>query len=276
MAAAVSEHTGNVTEVEEASAGRNSAVAVSLMTADGWIFCKGIKADDQQAFMHRNEAAVNPFLPKDVAPRLLWQVDTDGWLLLGFEHVPGQHADFSPGSSHLPMVADAVRAITTTDAPQVTSMKREMGKQWAAALDGELSMELPDDAHAWSRENATTVAEWARRAPDYMGGATLIHSDLNPFNFLISDKARVVDWAWWRSGAPWIDVAQVAVRMIAAGHEPYDAEAWAGQLDAFRMADPDGITAYTASLVRMWERRFAGTDATEGARRWFEYRLTTC
>ncbi|WP_090096608.1 hypothetical protein [Lentzea jiangxiensis] len=265
-----------MTEVEEALAGRNSAIAASLMTEDGWVFCKGIKADDHQAFMHRNEAAVNPFLPKDVAPRLLWRVDTDGWLLLGFEHVPGQHADFSPGSTGLPMVADAVRTITTTDAPSALAVKREMAKQWAAALDSELNLEVPDDAHAWSKKNSTTVAKWARRAPAYMDGSTLIHSDLNPFDFLVSDKARVVDWAWWRPGAAWVDVAQVAVRLVAAGHQPSDAEAWAEQLDAFRTADPDAITAYTASLVRMWERKFAGTAATEGARRWFEYRLGNC
>ncbi|GAB2810819.1 phosphotransferase [Lentzea nigeriaca] len=259
---------------EEAPAGRNSEIAVSLVAADGRFFCKGVKADDPQSFMHRNEAAVNPFLPEGMAPRLLWQIEEEGWLLLGFEHVSGQHANFSPDSPHLPMVADAVRVISTTDAPPTSSAKREMAKQWATALDRELSMELPVAAHAWSRENAATIAEWARRAPAYMDGATLIHSDLNPFNFLISDTARVVDWAWWRSGAPWIDAAQVAVRLIAAGHRPLEAEAWATQLDGFRTADPDGITAYTASLVRLWERKFAATDATEGARRWFEYRVS--
>jgi hypothetical protein len=271
---AVEKEVGRVISTEEAPAGRNSEIAVSLLAVDGRFFCKGVKADDPQSFMHRNEAAVNPFLPEGLAPRLLWQIEEEGWLLLGFEHVSGQHANFSPGSPHLPMLAEAVRVISTTDAPPASSVKREMGKQWATALDRELAMELPKGAHEWSRENAVTIAEWARRAPGYMDGTTLIHSDLNPFNFLISDTARVVDWAWWRSGAPWIDGAQVAVRLIAAGHEPPDAETWAGQLEGFRTADPDGITAYTASLVRLWERKFAGTDATEGARRWFEYRLS--
>lgn len=258
---------------EEAPAGRNSEIAVSLTTQDSRFFCKGVKEDDPQAFMHRNEAAVNPFLPEGLAPRLLWQIEEEGWLLLGFEHVSGQHADFSPGSPHLSMVADTVRTISATAVPATASPKREMGKQWATVLDRELSMELPEGAHAWSRENAATIAEWARRAPAHMDGTALVHSDLNPFNFLISDSARVVDWAWWRSGAPWVDGAQVAVRLIAAGHQASDAEAWAGQLDGFRAADPDGITAYTASLVRLWERKFAGTDATEGARRWLEHRL---
>lgn len=270
---AVEKQTGPVISAEDAPKGRNSEIAASLITADGRFFCKGIKAEDRQSYMHRNEAAVNPFLPDGLAPRLLWQIEEEGWLLLGFEHVAGQHADFSPGSPHLHMLADAVRTISATSAPPISSEKRAMGRQWANALDEELSMALPEGAHTWSRANAATVEEWARRAPAYMDGSTLIHSDLNPFNFLISDQARVVDWAWWRSGAAWVDAAQVAVRLIAAGHHPSAAEAWAGQLAGFRAADPDGITAYTASLVRLWERKFAGTDATEGARRWLEHRL---
>jgi hypothetical protein len=44
-----------------------------------------------------------------VAPRLLWHVDADGWNVLSFEHVAGRHADYSPGSPDLPKVIDAMR-----------------------------------------------------------------------------------------------------------------------------------------------------------------------
>lgn len=114
-------------------------IAASLLTADGWVFCKGVKVDDRQSFMHRNEAAVNPFLPKDVAPRLLWQIENDGWLLLGFEHVSGQHANYSPGSSDLPLLTKTVQAISQTEAPAIADQKRAIQGQWAAALDRELS-----------------------------------------------------------------------------------------------------------------------------------------
>ncbi|WP_329793915.1 phosphotransferase [Lentzea sp. DG1S-22] len=262
-------------EAEDASAGRNSAVAASLMTAGGWIFCKGIKADDRQAFMHRNEAAVNPFLPRDVAPRLLWQVENDGWLLLGFEHVSGQHADYSPNSPDLPLVAKTVQVISQTEAPTIADDRRAIQGQWAAALDQELALAPPDDAHSWSRENALTIEEWARRAPSYLGGSALIHSDLNPFNVLVADRAQVVDWAWWKTGPAWVDAAHLVVRLVAAGHSPAEAEAWAAQFDGFGSVERDGITAFAASLVRLWERKFAGTEATDAAVRWLEHRLNS-
>lgn len=248
-------------------------IAASLLTADGWIFCMGVKVEDRQSFMHRNEAAVNPFLPKDVAPRLLWQIEDDGWLLLGFEHVSGQHADYSPKSSDLPLLAETVQTISQTEAPAIADQRRAIRGQWAAALDRELNLAPPDEAHAWSRANARTIEEWARRAPTYLDGDKLIHSDLNPFNVLVSDQARVVDWAWWKSGPAWVDAAHVVVRLVSAGHSPSEAETWAEQLDGFRAAEPDSLTAFAASLVRIWERKFAGTEATDGARRWLEYRL---
>lgn len=66
--------------------------------------------------MHRTEAQVNPWLPA-IAPRLLWQVEQAGWLLLGFEHVTGQHANLSPGSPDLPLIADTVSALASELTP---------------------------------------------------------------------------------------------------------------------------------------------------------------
>ena len=248
----VQDRTGLVRHAESASAGRNSAFAASLDTADGQVFCKGGRTDSPQAVMHRNEAEVSPFLPDDLAPRLLWQVERDGWLLLGFEHVPGRHADLSPGSPDLPLVASAIRKISSVTPP---GGRRVIADHWRAAL----AKETPD--------------EWATRAPQHMLGATLVHSDLNPLNVLVADTARVVDWAWWRTGAAWIDPAFTVVRLVAEGHEPARAEEWvAAQFDGFRSAPAVAITAFAASLVCLWERKFANTPATEAARTWAEHR----
>ena len=96
---AVQDHVGPVLGVESPSVGRNSAFAASLTTSDGLVFCKGGRTDRPQPIMHRNEAVVSPFLPRELAPQMLWRVEQDGWLLLGFEHVSGQHADLSPGEA---------------------------------------------------------------------------------------------------------------------------------------------------------------------------------
>jgi hypothetical protein len=251
---AVQTRTGQVIGAENSSAGRNSAFSAALVTADGRVFCKGGRTDSPQAVMHRNEAAVNPHLPSDLAPQLLWQVEQDGWLLLGFEHVSGQHANLSPGSPDLPLVADAVQQIGTIAPPQ--SPRRMIADHWEAALAN------------------GTADELAAQAPRHMRGSTLVHSDLNPLNILVADTARVVDWAWWRTGAAWIDPAFVIVRLVAAGHEPEQAEEWAGQFDGYRRAPAEAITAFAASLVCLWERKFAGTDATKAARRWLEHRMS--
>lgn len=247
---AVEVHIGPVLEAESSAAGRNSAFSASLRTAGGWVFCKGGKTDSPQAVMHRNEAAVNPFLPADLAPRLLWRAEEDGWLLLGFQHISGQHADFSPGSPDLPLVANAIRKIATIAAPA----QRMIADHWRTALTNENADEL------------------AAQAPRHMRGSTLVHSDLNPLNILVGDTARVVDWAWWRTGAAWIDPAFVIVRLIAAGHGPAEAEEWAAQFDGFRTAPPEALTAFAASLVCLWGRKFANTDVTKAARTWAEYR----
>ena len=249
---AVQDHTGTVFAAESPSVGRNSAFAASLTTANGLVFCKGGRNEGPQATMHRNEAEVNPFLPAELAPRLLWRVERDGWLLLGFEHVSGRHADLSPGSPDLPLVADAVRKIGAITPPDG---RRMIAAHWEAALANE------------------AADEWAAVAPRHMRGSTLVHSDLNPLNILIGGTARVVDWAWWRTGAAWIDPAFVIVRLVAEGHEPAQAEEWAEQFDGFRAAPREAITAFAASLVCLWGRKFAGTAATEAARRWAEHRM---
>ncbi|GHH53807.1 phosphotransferase family protein [Lentzea cavernae] len=249
---AVQDRVGPVTAAESASAGRNSAFAASLTTAAGSVFCKGGRADGPQAVMHRNEAVVNPFLPKELAPHLLWQVERDGWLLLGFEHVPGRHADLSPGSPDLPLVAGAIEQISTI-VPQ-RAPRRLIAEHWEAALANE-----PAD-------------EWAALAPRHMRGATLVHSDLNPLNVLVAGTARVVDWAWWRTGASWIDPAFTVVRLVAEGHDPARAEEWAKQFGGFREAPAEALTAFAASLMSLWGRKFAGTPATEAARTWAEHR----
>lgn len=94
----VERHTGVVVDESPAPAGRHSEFSSTLRTPAGRVFVKGITTDNPGVWAHRHEAAVNPRLPA-IAPRLLWTVEAAGWLLLGYEHVDGRHADLSPGSS---------------------------------------------------------------------------------------------------------------------------------------------------------------------------------
>jgi hypothetical protein len=271
---AVERHVGHVLKTDHAAAGRNSDLTVSLWAVDGVVFVKGIAADAPNVYMHRAEATVSAFLPSDLAPRLLWEIEEDGWYLLGFEHVVGCPANFALESPDLPLVAEAVRIIGCTDAPPLEVSRRVMADQWAVALKGALNADLPEDAHPWTVTNATLLAEWAAQAPAHMGGSILIHSDLHPTNVLVSDRARLVDWAWWRSGAAWIDPAMLTIRLIAEGHQPAHAESWARQFAGFAQASAEALTAFAASVLWLWERKFPTTDATAAARQWAKYRLS--
>ncbi|WP_181043753.1 phosphotransferase [Actinokineospora auranticolor] len=267
------ERTGPVLKAESATSGRNSELAATLRTPQGPIFCKGITTASSLSVMHHNEISASPFLPGEIAPRLLWHVETGGWLLLGFEHVTGQHANLTPGSPDIPLVADAVNAIARVPVPSETAGRRAMAAQWTRALKSEIHADPPEKASAWSTDNADKLTHWAARAPEHMDGTTLIHTDLNPANFLVADTTRVIDWAWWRTGAAWIDPAFVLIRLIAAGHTPAQAEEWANRTPGFQAASPDALTAFAASVLRLWERKFATTDATAAARAWARHRL---
>ncbi|GGP36779.1 phosphotransferase [Saccharothrix coeruleofusca] len=267
---AVEQHTGPASGAKSLRDGRNSELAVTLTTPSGSVFCKGITTGSSLSAMHRNELAIGSHLPDDLAPRLLWHVEADGWLVLGFEHVTGHHADLSPGSADLLAVADAVTRIRSVPPPQA----RPMASQWTRALKVELDLPLSNDADPWSAANAGLIAEWAAKAPDQLDGNRLVHSDLNPANFLVADTAKVVDWAWWRTGAAWIDTALLVIRLIAAGHRPEAAEQWAYQSPDFASTPPDAVTAFAASVLRLWERRFATTTATAAARAWTRHRMS--
>lgn len=270
---AVERRIGTVLTSESPTAGRSSELSSTLTTASGRVFCKGITADSPSAWMHRNEVVVSSFLPVQLAPRLLWDIEVDGWLLLGFEHVTGQHANLSPDSPDLPLVTEAVVEISQISAPSTPVAKRPMASQWKRMVEEQNRFVPHADPDPWHAANADLMMSWASRAPEHMHGDHLIHSDLNPLNFLVSDRARVVDWAWWRTGAAWVDPAYLVIRLIAEEHTPEAAEKWAHQFDGFAGAHPDAVTAYCASLALMWGRKFPNTAATNAARRWAQYRL---
>lgn len=101
----VETHVGRVTSVETVDAGSVRDLAATLHTESGAIFCKGIRDDAPFAWTLRNEAKVNPWLPRALAPALRFNIEAEGWLLVGFDHVTGRHPDLSPGSPDLARVA---------------------------------------------------------------------------------------------------------------------------------------------------------------------------
>lgn len=93
-------------------AGSVAAFTAAVDAEHGSFFCKGVIAEGGPALRGaRTEAALNPCLPAAIVPRLRWTVETDKWLVLGFEQVRGHHADLSPNSSALPRIAAILTAL---------------------------------------------------------------------------------------------------------------------------------------------------------------------
>ncbi|CUU58945.1 Phosphotransferase enzyme family protein [Parafrankia irregularis] len=210
----VERRVGRVTASHPATGGRSN-ITTTLHTPHGPVFIKGAR---ERPFVGslRNEAATNPYV-RELAPALLWSFETDGWVMLGFEHVDGHRADFSPGSADLPLLREAL-----------------------TQLEG-----LPLPPHATARVERHYDHEPA------MSGEALVHSDLNRHNVLIAQgRAHIVDWAWACRGAPWVDLAMCAFGLMVAGHTIQAAEDWCRPSRVW--TDGPHLDRFTAAHARVW------------------------
>ena len=130
---AITARTGPVLSAETASDGLNSAIAMSVRTATSVVFVKGLRTDHPGVVTQRREAMINPYV-LSVSPRLCWHIDDiDGWDLLGFDHIPGRHADYAPGSPDLPKVVAAMRRLGQIPCPDLPI--KQADKRWADYVD---------------------------------------------------------------------------------------------------------------------------------------------
>jgi hypothetical protein len=218
---AIQAQAGPVLRAQTMSEGLNSEIAAVLHTATDKVFIKGLRSNHPRVWTQQMEAMINPYVVQ-VSPRLLWHIDTDGWNVLAFEHIDGRHADYSPGSDDIPKVIEAMlllERVRCSDLPLKWAEQR-----WAPYLD---------DTSA-------------------LRGDTLLHTDLNPLNVLINGTARFIDWAWPTRGTAWIDPACFILRLMAAGHTPVEAEAWAQQTSSWGPTPEKDIDAFAAASARLW------------------------
>jgi hypothetical protein len=173
------------------------------------------------------ERLVNPHV-QPISPALRWQVADEAWVVLGFELVEGRFADFAPGSEDLPAVVELLSRVGRLQVPEV--------------------------AHDWVETRWDRYTE-TREESAMFRGSSLLHTDINPDNLLIGERASwAVDWSWPTVGAGFIDPAILVVQLIAAGHTPASAESWVAHCPAWVRADRAAIDAYAAATVRMYRR----------------------
>ena len=110
--------SGPVAEVGAVNTGRNSAIAARVRITDRTLFVKGLPLEHPWVWTQKREADVGPHV-RSIAPELHWHVEEDGWSLLGFEYVGGEHADYTPGSPDLPAVMATMARLAELSAPDV-------------------------------------------------------------------------------------------------------------------------------------------------------------
>ncbi|CAM3881584.1 aminoglycoside phosphotransferase [Kibdelosporangium persicum] len=227
LIAAVADRTGPIVRVDSTSAGYSSQLAATLDTASGRVFVKGMRTDHADRWTQDVEAAIGPYLAP-LAPRVLWRVVADGWDLIGFEHIAGRGADYGPASADLPLAVEGITAIGRLARPGIRL--RTARARWGRYLDD------PSDAAAFA-------------------GDTVVHSDMNPSNMLLTgaNTVRMVDWPWVTRGAAWIDAACWVVWLVYSGHPPHAAEQWAARVPGWAGADPDAIDLFAVAQTRYWQ-----------------------
>jgi hypothetical protein len=214
-------HTGRLHRVEPVSSGFNSELAAVLHTADESTFVKGLRADHPRVWTQKQEKAVNPYV-QPVTATLRWSIDNDEWNLLAFEHAPGRHVDYSPGSPDLAKFVQSLQRLQELPCPDIELKLAE--RRWASYTD----------------------------SPALFAGDHLLHTEWSPSNVLVGDAALFVDWAWATRGAAWIDPACWVIWLIASGHPPLDAETWAAQIPSWNDAPADAVAAFAAAQAALW------------------------
>ncbi|MDN3056161.1 aminoglycoside phosphotransferase [Streptomyces sp. SRF1] len=250
---AVAARTGPIFAAATADKGLNSEIAATLDTRAGRVFVKGLRCDHPRAWTQQRETVINPYVAP-LAPRLLWSINDGEWHLLGFEHLDGRPADYSPGSDDLPLVAEAITVLSGVRAPADVELK-QIEQRLADYVDG------PDDAAL-------------------LHGGTVLHTDWTPDNVLIVDNvARVVDWAWPTRGAAWIDAACWVVWLVSTGHTPADAELWAAKTPEWSTASVLALDVFATAQRRLWAGIAADSpdvawkrSLADAAQQWATYR----
>jgi hypothetical protein len=245
----IEKETGPVRTVTELSEGRNSEISLIVRTDTGATFVKGRRAGHPQAWTQERERMTNP-LVRHISPVLQWSSVTSDWDLLGFEYLPGVHADYSPDSPDIPKVISTLLQLQQITCPDLDV--KQADQRWASYTG----------------------------TPELLVGNHLLHTDWSPGNILVSERAYLVDWAWPTCGAAWIDPACLAVWLIASGHSPHSAESWAARIPSWQHAVADALDEFARIQARMWAGIAADSpepwkkSLARASRQWADHRET--
>lgn len=229
VTAEIAERVGGA-HVTPASSGDHAEIAATVAGENTKVFVKAACSEHGVRSLHY-ELLVSRAVDWPYSPAVEWSFEADGWLVVGFEHLDGPHADLAPGSRDLDLLAAVVEDLGRTLAP---------GPTWFTP--------------------ATRLGFWNPA----MDGEMLVHSDLNPANLIVTaNGVRVVDWAYATKGAPWVELALLAPWLVGSAHSPEQADKWLNQFPAWCSTDPAALDDLASRNAGKWSAK-----AFESAEKW--------
>ncbi|KQW52524.1 hypothetical protein ASC77_24415 [Nocardioides sp. Root1257] len=201
-----------VVDAASQGAGFTPGFASVLTCEDGsrhFVKAASVRAQRMFAEAYREEARKLALLPPTApAPRLLWSLADEDWVVLGIEHVdsrpprrPWQVADLAACLAMTEQMADGL-----TPAPAGVDGESFVAEfaDWPAYWE-KVRADLPDLPGL--AEHLDDAAALAARFAEVADGTTLVHTDIRDDNLLLAADGRVLlcDWNWPVVGAAWLD-----------------------------------------------------------------------
>jgi aminoglycoside phosphotransferase (APT) family kinase protein len=243
--------------------GMSPGPAAGLLLADGRrVFVKAVSAEVRahNHAMIRQEAGILDALPASVpAPRPLAMVEQEPWIALATTWAAGA----TPGAwddASIAAVANACRVASAHQAPGALPPV-------AARLfdfDGWVRLLGMGAGDAWEAAHAGPAAEVVSGSERWTAGDALVHRDIRLDNTAVDPErgsAVLLDWAYAASGAPWIDLAQLAADVVATGHTLGRGAATDRAHRLLQTLPPDA-SRFVVGLAGMWIIRAATVPDT--------------
>ncbi|MFC9326872.1 aminoglycoside phosphotransferase family protein [Kitasatospora sp. NPDC057015] len=226
---------------------------------------------------YRREAAINRALPAAVpAPALRWVEESAGWVVLGFDPVPGARMPADPWrpeelTAALDACATVAEALARPSrellALDLRPLRPEPGEEdfddWRRLAGGGPGAELLPDwfPRGLIEPLAALEAGWVEAT----AGEAVLHEDLRRDNIVLDGAGRawICDWNWPRLGASWFDLTLLLATARADGH---DADRLFGAHPAARGAAPEQLDAALAALTGYFLRSGGQPDPPSGSR----------
>jgi hypothetical protein len=238
--------------------GMSPGPAVGLRLADGRkVFVKAVSAE-VRAHNHRmirQESNILDILPQSVpAPRRLTMVERGPWIALATTWAPGATGASWTDAS----IKAVVKACRTANGHRAPAALPPVAQR-IFDFDGWTRLLALGPSDPWEATHAEPAADVVSGWPRWTAGDALVHRDIRLDNTTVDahgGRAVLLDWAYAASGAPWIDVAQLAADVVATGHVQGPDVATERAYRLVRTLPPEA-SRFVVGLTGMWTIRAA-------------------